>query len=261
MATEFYAIGEQNLDDVFELLTDYPRLTIGSQTNFFGPDRLDLAARYVRNVGPKAAEVGMLQYIPAKGGYTEVINEGGEIIEIYYPPIPAVEQDLSQVFAKKGSVAAYYNHPMASPPILSEREVHKSSIVAAGSSGNITSTQLFTFDAFGALINTGHTLTSFNVLSSSLLSGGIYSALVTSNPVRRLSNLTTYRKIFTVGLQTTTAYSGGYGSSEARLRLAIATQSSAGYASNAAASPHGNKNLAVFDVVLRHSVSAQETGQ
>lgn len=260
MATEFVGTNGQDLDDMFELLAEYPGLIVGNPVNYYSPNVADLTARYVRNVGVIGPATGMYQYFPAQPSYTEVINEGGEIIKIYYPPIPASEQDLSQVFAKKGSVAAYYNYPFPTAAISPELIRDKSSTVAAGTSGSITSTHFFSFDCGGVLINTNDTIVSINVASSSLISGAIYSPLYTGNPVRRLSNLVTYRKLFTVGLRTTTTYSSGAGGSEARLRLTLVAQSSSGKLSTAPESPNQGQQSPSFDVVLRHTVSFDEGG-
>jgi hypothetical protein len=260
MSSGFFSNGV-DLDNLFELASDFPQFPKGTDLNMFFIGGVDLNRRYLRLFGTRRADVGIYATSSAMGAYTEYINEGGEIITINYPAVPAGQKDLAEIFCPKGYAAGYIYYPYAAAPSPYTTYEHTINGTASGS-GTLVASRLFTFDVQAVMLDQASTVTNFNLVSATLIGGSVYSALNKSGGISRPGNQVRYLQRYTVGLSTTTSYSGGYGSSEARYRLQFSVTASNGNSSTSAGTSHPTTSqIVTFDVVLYHYVSPSGGGQ
>ena len=110
---------DEDLDDIFELISDLPSgayiPNLRPATGFESSSGQDASARYYpgaipgRNVGHEKER----PYIPAQS-YCETEPDGSQVC-IDIPAVPAGWNDLCRYFAKKGSIAPIYNYPYRPP--------------------------------------------------------------------------------------------------------------------------------------------------
>jgi hypothetical protein len=261
MSSGFFS-NNADLDTIFELASEFPGLGSTQFTsNYFAPGNQDLASRYIQiftsNSGP-AANTGFIVNTPFIPAWTERLNEGGEVIIIEHPAIPASSNDLSALFAKKGTVWAYYNYPRAFPPPSNELTFNLDAIVS-NQSGSVVGSRLFSLDALGVILSPSVTITEVVFVSTQVISGSVYRAVSKGSLTRDPRNSVRFLQRFTIGLSTNTTYSNGAGASQARTRITMFVRASNGLNSNDAGGLQNGANI-TFDVVLNHTVTFSDGG-
>lgn len=256
-------VNNVDLDSIFELASEFPQLQNSlTVSNFHAPNSADLLNRFIPSIQVesilRAPDVGYIVNTPYIPAWTETLNEGGELIIIEHPAIPAGSNDLSVLLCKKGTVWGFYNYPRISRPSPNEINITVNSTVS-NQNGTLTGSNMVTFNLPGSLINVNSQIDNF-IFTYQVLSGSVYSA-PTKLSLNRLSNQVTYNQSIRVGLSTNTPYSNGYGSSQAIVRFTAHNKGNNNLYSNAVESPHLSqwKNV-VFDVTLTHVVNSTGGG-
>lgn len=260
MSSGYFSEGV-DLDSLFELISDYPNFGSGANvdTNYIAPNGVDLRNRYVWFMGTAQRNTHMIVSTPFIPARTETFNEGGEIITVNYPAIPAGEKDLSQIFARKGNVAAYYNYPyILTPPDI---EIIRSfeGTVPSGT-GTLTLQQNITFNLGSVMVDPNlavsqHVLSPFQVISGTLVSSSVGSV------VRATAGSARFGQSITFTMRTVTSYNTDGGYSEARVRVTAYAVGSNGLRSDASDSPYpAHQKTTTFDVVMRHTVRISDGG-
>ena len=227
--------------------------------DFYTAGGATIGSRYLRRFGPKVPDVGFVDYSPAVPAYTEVLNEGGEIIKIYYPAIPAASTDISNYFSAKGSVAGYIRVPYVNKPIF-PNSYDKTITARTTGNGTLAAASMFDFEINAIMFDSTLSITEIDVYHTSF--GGSGGGSVYS-PLTKIGGLTyagggavVYRQRYQVGLSTSTSYTGGTGQSSTVLRLYVKAKGSNGVWSDSPTSNHAaGQKILVFDVILRHYIT------